>query len=416
MHSQSKSAREKMPPDIKAKRYLMISFKQGGTLLLLALFSLPSRLHAAPAPFDIDLKELDQQKPAVSSKPEKSKVPKAKKVPAGIALAPQSSSADHPGYLRYTVKPGDHIFKILVARFGMSNEAAERLIPEIIRINNISNIKHLAVGQVLLIPGKEQQQRTAKATKKGKRPGRGEASEADAMLERASKLEAQGATGVPGTPGAPVAHPGRVATAPQAPAAAPAAVLTPSPTPPAPAPERLTVPPVAAASPQIPAPPAISPATWVCSVTERDPAKIVDAVLNALSISWSRNRIIQSAEGAPTAYSIRVDRYFEYKGKRYIVSIGENDPYSYTLTRLLEGAGYQALRLNGAEDFQEVSEKLLGLVGVAPDFGKHALQGGRDAAGFLIQPDDAGGKQVVITGETIDPRQKWLLAPGCGAR
>jgi hypothetical protein len=111
-----------------------------------------------------------------------------------------------------------------------------------------------------------------------------------------------------------------------------------------------------------------------------------------------------------------VDRYFEYKGGRYIVSIGESDPYSYTLLRLLESAGYRVLSIGRAENFKTVSHKLLGLIGVAPDFGKQALQGGRDTTGFLIQQDDAGGRRVVITGEAVDPRQKWVMKPGCAAK
>ena len=150
-------------------------------------------------------------------------------------------------------------------------------------------------------------------------------------------------------------------------------------------------------------------------MTEREPAKIVDSVLNALSISWTRNKILNSNGGSPTAYSIRVDRFFEYKGARYIVSISESDPYSYTLLRLLESTGYHVLRISGGEDFKTVSEKLLKVIGVVPEFGKHALQGGKETAGFLIQPDDAGGRRVVLTGDPVDPRQKWLMAPGCGA-
>jgi len=166
-----------------------------------------------------------------------------------------------------------------------------------------------------------------------------------------------------------------------------------------------------------PAAPAIPPAnTWVCSVTEKDPAKVVDAVLNALSLHWSKNRIIQSGEGAPTAFSIRVDRYFELKGGRYIVSIGENDPYSYTLIRLLEGAGYHVLMIAAGEDFKSVGEKLLRLVGVVPDFGRHALEGGRESAGFLVQQDDAGGRRVIITSEKVDPKLKWTMPAGCSVR
>jgi hypothetical protein len=151
-------------------------------------------------------------------------------------------------------------------------------------------------------------------------------------------------------------------------------------------------------------------------VTEKDPARIVDAVMNALSLHWSRNRIIQSGEGASNAFSIRVDRYFELKGVRYIVSIGESDPYSYTLLRLLESAGYRVLMIDSDDDFQAVGEKLLRLVGVEPDFGKHLIQGGKESTGFLVQQDDAEGRQVVITSEAVNPKLKWTMPAGCGVR
>lgn len=367
---------------------VFMTLKQGVTLVLLALLSLPSQLHAQPAPFEIDLKELDRQKPAVSAKPEPKKAEKGKRTPARAARTgkvPQTS-ADTSDYLRYTVKPGDHIFKILMVRFGMSNEAAERLIPEIIRINYISNIKKLAVGRTLLIPRKGQHEHAARSERKGSSQGRRDEVETAAMPEIAPKPDARGAASSPRQEEAPVAPPSHTATMPTAPAPAPAAQAI---------------------------PPAI---TWVCSVTERDPARVVDAVLNAMSVSWSKNRIIESGKGAATAFSIRVDRYFEYKGVRYIVSIGESDPYSYTLIRLLEAAGYRTLKIGAGEDFKIVSEKLLRLMGLVPDFGKHALQGGREAKGFLVRQDDAGGRQVVITGDPVDQRTSWVLAPGCGAR
>lgn len=396
----------------------MISLKQPGTLLLLVLLSLPSQIFAAPAPFDLDLKELDRQEPA-SHKSEK-KVQKTKSAPAARTGKERPTSADNSEPTRYTVQPGDHIFKILMVHFGMSNEAAERLIPEIARLNDISNIRHLTIGQTLLIPGKRQreQEHVARHIEKGKTRNKSAASQTASLPENSSKL-AKGAAGLqevaaPVAPTAPsttqvektaIAH---APVAPAQPVPAAARPLQPAPTP---------AQPVAAVAPRIPAAPAIPTPlanTWICSVTERDASKIVDDVLNALSLHWSRNWIIQST--APTAFSIRVDRYFEYKQARYIVSIGERDPYNYTLVRLLEGAGYRVLRISGKEDFETVNKKIFALVGVVPVFGKHLLQGGTTATGFLIQLDDAGGRQVIISSEPADPHQKWVMPQGCGAK
>jgi hypothetical protein len=167
----------------------------------------------------------------------------------------------------------------------------------------------------------------------------------------------------------------------------------------------------------VPATPAVPQINaWICSVTEKDPTHIVDSVMNALSLHWSKNRIIQSEEGAANAYSIRVDRYFELNGMRYIVSIGESDPYSYTLLRLLEGVGYRVLMINTGDDFKTVGEKLLRFVGLTPDFGIHVLQGGKPSTGFLVQQDGPEGRRIVITSEAVTPKQKWTLPAGCASR
>lgn len=441
----------------------MISLKQGANLLLLVLLSLSSQIEAAAAPFDIDLKALERQEPAASAKPVKKKAQNAKTSPAAADKSDKSdkarqSPAGASGEVRYTVQPGDHIFKILVVRLGMSNEAAERLIPEILRLNNISNIKRLAIGQIILIPG-QGQERIARTARRIKTHDKAEALEAAAPPEKSSaRLDpetaassqdiAPSAARVPpppekksaeiglapaqpvpvavppvpstGTPVPSVAKPApsRSTVQPVPSVAKPASSAAPSATAAAPsAPKHvpLAAPPVAAVAPQIPAAPAVPVAnTWICSVTDREPSRIIDAVLNALSVSWSKNRIIQAT--APTTFSIRVDRSFEFRDGRYVVSIGELDPYNYTLIRLLEGAGYRVLRISGKEDFETVNRKILALIGVAPDFGKHVLQGGRTASGFLVQQEDAGGRRVIISNEPADPRHKWVLAQGCGAR
>jgi hypothetical protein len=432
--------------------------KQIGTLLLLALLYLPSQLRAAQSPFDIDVKELDQKNPPPAPKAEKKTTKKAKRTAPGAVgdhnAKVHKETASETGYIRYTVKPGDHIFKILVGRLGMSNEAAERLIPEIIRINNISNIKTLTVGRTLLIPGDRQEHAAKSLQHKKARHKKGEGLEAAPASSEAGKLETQGAvsarTEVPGVQ-TPPAEPQKVPSAPvvsvptaptpvlpeeTAPSAAkPAAKLPAAQAPIVAAPSVLPsaapavpkaalaaapsaeVPATTATPPNFSAPPAAPAAnTWICSVTEKDPARIVDAIMNAVSLRWSKNRIIQSDEGAQNAFSIRVDRYFELKGVRYILSIGESDPYTYTLIRLLEGAGYRTLMINSNDDFKAVGDKLLRFVGLNPDFGMHVIQGGKQSTGFLLQPDDAEGRRVVITSEAANPKLRWALPAGCGAR
>jgi len=100
---------------------------------------------AVQEPYDIDLKEL--RRPPVRRATEQRPLhePKEKEAIASQPDAVRNSSS-------YIVKQGDHLFLILMRNYGLSNEAAERFIPEIMRLNNISNPKGLAVGQHLTIP------------------------------------------------------------------------------------------------------------------------------------------------------------------------------------------------------------------------------------------------------------------------
>lgn len=383
----------------------MISLKQGGNLLILALLSLPSQIHAKVEPFDLDLKELQRMEPVGGATSLKKSKPARRRASAPHARGAQKKG-DQGAVARYTVKRGDHIFKILMAHFGMSNAAAERMIPRILRINDIPDIRHLAVGQTILIPGKEEEAVPVKSAPV-------------VLSQKPQALEAKG----------PAVSPGVSATVAQLPPSsskktiAVVGLLPPS-LPIKVAPPLLAIQqastsvkrtaPTAAVAPEFPvAPPAPQVDSWICSVTDKDTAGIVDAVLNALSVSWSKNRIIESS--APVAFSIRVDRYFDYRQAHYIVSIGESDPYNYTLIRLLEGAGYRVLRLSGGEDFETVTRKMFATLGMVTDFGAHPLPGGA-ISGFLVQPDDAGGRRVIISGAPADPTRKWLLGKGCGAK
>jgi hypothetical protein len=358
-------------------RYLMRNARYGGALLLLAILTIPPQVHAANAPYEIDIKELEKQKASAPQKPQAKK--HEKRHEKSRKGRPAVSRAGRDGYVRYTVNPGDHIFKILTVRFGLSEDAADRLVPEIKRINDISDIRKLRVGQTLLIPANGKPE-AAGETQAAREP-RAEPAEAAAMLDAASRLEAQESAAKGAPPRAPEPAEMTAATAPQH-------------TPPRPVPEP----------------------TWVCSITDKNPGKVVDDVLNALSIPWTRNKIIASGETAPNPYSIRVDRYFEHKGGRYIINVGEADPYTYTLIRILERAGYRSLTVEPSDDVRTETEKLLRLIGVAAEFGRQPLQGGKEVQGFLVQPEDAGGRRVLITAERPDPGSQWLMKPGCLAR
>lgn len=93
--------------------------------------------------YDLDLKEL-RRPPVRRAKGQKPPHEPKRSVSAASGIQGENSS--------YTVRPGDHLFLILMQRYGLSNNAAERLIPEIMRLNGIRKPKNLSVGQRLTIP------------------------------------------------------------------------------------------------------------------------------------------------------------------------------------------------------------------------------------------------------------------------
>lgn len=92
--------------------------------------------------------EIDPQSLAVSSSPVKAAGKPVRRI---SHASMEKSSADVKG-TAYTVKPGDHLFKILMRDYGLSNNEAESFIEEIKRENNIYDIKRLKIGQKIIIP------------------------------------------------------------------------------------------------------------------------------------------------------------------------------------------------------------------------------------------------------------------------
>ncbi len=100
-----------------------------------------------PAPFEINLKELRRIAPPLAAKPEKHKrhAPAAA-VPKAVGAAESGRDSIH------VVQPGENLFIILMKRYGLTNQAAEKLIPEIMRLNGIASPQGLKIGQRLHIP------------------------------------------------------------------------------------------------------------------------------------------------------------------------------------------------------------------------------------------------------------------------
>lgn len=126
------------------------------SIIAASLFAGSLAAFAAPSDFELDLKDLPGN--VRSSQPHKMESRKKLKS-AAATLSPSESSS-------YLVQPGDHLFLILMRHYGLSNDAAEQLIPEIMSLNNIHNPRSLVRGQRLTIPLPARPERMARRAEK----------------------------------------------------------------------------------------------------------------------------------------------------------------------------------------------------------------------------------------------------------
>lgn len=99
---------------------------------------------SSPASFEINLKELRRIAPPLSAKRARHKRH------APVAAVPEAAESGRNSI--HVVQPGENLFLILMKRYGLSNQTAEQLIPEIMRLNGITSPQGLKIGQRLHIP------------------------------------------------------------------------------------------------------------------------------------------------------------------------------------------------------------------------------------------------------------------------
>ncbi len=96
--------------------------------------------------FELDLTTL--QPPGTSAQPSAAR-PSPRKP---VRTPRDGGTPQRQGGTTYTVRPGDHLFKILMRDYGLTNDEAESFIEEIRQENNIYDIRRLRVGQKIVIP------------------------------------------------------------------------------------------------------------------------------------------------------------------------------------------------------------------------------------------------------------------------
>lgn len=304
---------------------------QLGILLVLLAAAIGQSSHAAAGPdnFDIDIKDLHHGPAA----------PKAQHH-AVTAAARESTEADagkHEGFSTYTVRPGDHLFLILMRHYGLSNRRAELLIPEVMRLNGIRNHLALTVGQRLTIPLPQPQAKSRKTphATEPKEPRQAVASPAPETTSPAPEIvqEKQTAAETPAAPATQTAAPLPDQTAPQP----PAAVTT-------------------AATPEVmPSHPTDTTGEQRITINAAPPCDLANSIAREMGLLVPDKSLVP---GASTFTA-------EYAGITVVVACGLPKDTAYTYERLLARHDVRLLDFDRKESCKSVVEKMAQLLGLS---------------------------------------------------
>lgn len=297
----------------------MITARLGSIAIAICIVFSARAVVAGESSFEIDIRDLDSntnpspvKKKASAARHSHTSAAKAFNQGKGNQRKREPSSGS--GNISYTVKNGDHIFKILMKHFGMTNAAAEELIPEVARLNNIADIRKLTIGQTILIPAG--QSRTAIA----------------------------------------LGNKGEAGVAPLASSAAEPAIQ-----------QRFS-------TVQLIESP-VSAAIAVRSIASKDPAEVADSILNILAVKPGKDHFVETSAATQQALrlSAKVDRFFESNGKHYMISFSAADPFAYTVYRLLELEGIKLIRITQDADLKQVATSILSAMDISFRYGEHAV-------------------------------------------
>jgi len=112
---------------------------------ILAVFSATVGHAVMDSRFELDTQALDGHKPPAKQ----IRKSERRAVRTHVIKSPEDSGRQESVY---TVKQGDHLFKILMRDYGLTNDEADTLIDKIRHENNIHDIRRLKVGQKIVIP------------------------------------------------------------------------------------------------------------------------------------------------------------------------------------------------------------------------------------------------------------------------
>ena len=151
-------------------------------------------------------------------------------------------------------------------------------------------------------------------------------------------------------------------------------------------------------------------------IKEKGPYTITDGILSAIKQGFEKNRAIDllSLSHGGIGLKIKVDRYFERNGRKYVVSVFKGDPEEYTLLRLLDSMDYHVIILDEKEDLRSLSSKILSRLDISASYAMHDLITARDLSygirmsGIMIDAPKGPGK-IIFTETRPDPVVSGLL-------
>ena len=141
-------------------------------------------------------------------------------------------------------------------------------------------------------------------------------------------------------------------------------------------------------------------------VADRDPLVMADKLMNALELAWERDRdVVLNMMDGEVALRVKVDRYFEKNGEKFVLSTFHGDAESYTLLMLLESIGYKVIIFSPDEDFRTVARTFLSRIHLPSQYTLHNLLDSKDIrygirmSGVMLTPPGGRGKLFLTSSQ-----------------
>lgn len=154
------------------------------------------------------------------------------------------------------------------------------------------------------------------------------------------------------------------------------------------------------------------------SITDGNQTAIVDALLEALSVPYEKDKDIplQDGSSAGVTLSVKAERYYEKSADKVVVFFYQKDRVQDVLLKLLKQNGYQVVILQPEDDFREIAEKVLSAMKLPATYGFYqlwnpaAVSYGVQLSGFIVPEEGKRTSRTFLTNSGIDTFFKDLVA------